>query len=145
MPKRIPPLSDAEIEAARPGDKSFKLYDGYGLYLQIKPNGSKLWRYNYRFKGKQNQISLGKYPDVSLSNARQKRIESRRLLIEGIDPSAVNKEEREREWADKKSIVGKPSVRVVIDGTIEIWKGRSVLRVTFEEAQFINGLLNKLL
>ena len=145
MPKRIPPLSESEIETACPGNGSYKLCDGYGLYLLIEPNGSKLWRYNYRFKGKQNSISLGKYPDVSLSEARIKRIESRRLLIEGLDPSAVKKEERVRNMAEKDAISGKPSVRVVIDGTIEIWKGRSVLRVTNEDAQFINNLLNKLL
>jgi hypothetical protein len=145
MPKRIPPLSETKIENSYPGKKSVRLFDGYGLCLQIEPNGSKLWRYRYRFEGKQKLISLGKYPDVSLSDARLKRIESRRLLTEGVDPSAARKEERVREKAEMESLFGKPSVRVLIDGTIEIWKGRSVLRVTREEAQFINDLLKRLL
>ena len=141
MPIRITPLSETEIEIACPGEKAVRLYDGYGLYLQVEPRGTKLWRYKYHFDGKENSISFGKYPDVSLADARLLRSEARLLLDQGIDPSAVRKEEKVK----RENPEGKLSVRVVIDGTIEIWQGRFFLRMTREQAQFINLQLIKLL
>jgi len=146
MPKRIPPLSETQIENARPSEKPIRLFDGAGLFLEIEPNGTKLWRYKYRFAGKQKMISCGIYPGVSLSDARLQRSEARRLLEEGFDPSAARKAERSRgELAEIAESKDGPSVRALIDGTFEIWKGRSVLRLTNEEAQFIKNLLNRLL
>jgi len=141
MPVRITPLSETEIETARPGKKTVRLYDGYGLYLQVEPRGVKLWRYKYHFNGKEKSISFGKYPEVSLQDARLLRSDARLLLDKGVDPSVARKEEKARTDFSE----GKLSVRMDIDGTIEIWKGRSVLRMTREEAQFIDDLLTKLL
>lgn len=146
MPKRIPPLSETQIENARPGEKPIRLFDGGGLFLEIEPNGSKRWRYKYRFGGKEKMISCGVYPGVSLSDARLQRSEARLLLEEGVDPSAARKMERSREeLTEITESKDRSSVRAVIDGTFEIWKGRSVLRLTNEEAQFIKNLLNRLL
>lgn len=141
MPMRISPLSETEIESALPCDKPIKMFDGAGLFLQIETSGRKLWRYKYRFEGKEKLLSFGKFPDVSLSDARLMRAEARLLLDNGIDPSSLRKEER----AIKGTAEGRPSVRAVMDGTIELWKGRSVLRLSREEAEFVNELLNKLL
>lgn len=141
MSMRISPLSETEIESALPCDKPIKMFDGAGLFLQIETSGRKLWRYKYRFEGKEKLLSFGKYPDVSLSDARLMRAEARLLLDKGIDPSSARKKETLIHGATEV----KPSVRVVMDGTIEIWKGRSVLRFTQEEATFVNKLLNKLL
>jgi integrase len=84
------------IEAAQKRDKPYKLTDGNGLHLLINPNGSKLWRLRYRFVGKQLMLSLGAFPEVSLSAARQKRDEARRLLAEGKNPSQQRREDRLR-------------------------------------------------
>ena len=63
-------LTDTAIKKAKPGDKPVKLSDGKGLYLLVNPVGSKLWRWKYRFLGKEKVMSLGAYPDVSLAQAR---------------------------------------------------------------------------
>lgn len=92
MPRTVTPLSDSAIKTAKPKEKLYKLTDGQGLYLEIKPNGSKLWRFRYRFDGKDmTPLSFGAYPDLSLVKARQKRTEARQLLADGIDPGAQKK------------------------------------------------------
>ena len=84
-------LADLNIKKAKPGDKTRKLFDGGGLFLQIEPGGGKLWRYKYRFDGKYKLLALGKYPDVSLQEARKRHTEAREQLAQGIDPSALKK------------------------------------------------------
>lgn len=102
MPRKVLPLSDSEIKAAKPKEKLYQLFDGQGLYLDIKPNGSKLWRFKYRFAGQDKPpLSLGAYPDLPLVKARQKRTEARQLLAEGIDPGAVKKAAKQAQMADK--------------------------------------------
>jgi hypothetical protein len=64
-----------------------KLTDGNGLYLEVKPNGSKLWRYRYRTAGKENLFAVGEYPAISLQDARKARDDARELLKQGIHPS----------------------------------------------------------
>lgn len=84
-------LNDPIIRNARPREKAFKLADGGGMYLEVTPSGSKLWRLKYRFGGKEKRLSLGIYPEVSLRDARAKRNELRRQLAEGSDPSVVRR------------------------------------------------------
>lgn len=84
-------LSDAKIRAAKPRDNAYKLTDSHRLYLLVKPNGSKLWKWNYVYDGKQKTMAFGIYPMVSLVNARAKRDDARALLDEGKDPSVVKK------------------------------------------------------
>jgi hypothetical protein len=74
--------------------KAYKPRDGQGLHLLIKPSGSRLWRLWYEFEGVEKGLSLGIYPDVSLKRARAKRDEARKLIAEGIDPSAKRKAEK---------------------------------------------------
>ncbi|MCD5329921.1 tyrosine-type recombinase/integrase [Chromobacterium piscinae] len=74
--------------------KPAKLTDAQGLTLWVMPNGSKYWRLKYRFLGKEKLLALGVYPEVSLKEARLKRDEARRLLSEGIDPSAKRQEDK---------------------------------------------------
>ena len=66
-------LNARKVEAAKGKEKSYKLSDGGGLYLQVEPNGSRYWRMKYRFAGKEKRLSFGVYPTVSLADARQKR------------------------------------------------------------------------
>lgn len=87
-------LNDTKIRNAKPRDRSYKLWDVHGLYALITPNGSKLWRFTYRFQGKANQVSLGPYPVVSLVSARAKRDALRLLVLEGKDPSQERRLEK---------------------------------------------------
>jgi integrase len=91
VPKIVTPLSDKQIKGAKPNDKSYKLSDGNGLYLFINTVGSKIWRIDYTKDNKRNTISLGKYPEVSLSQARDKTREIKKLLKDGLDPSKNKK------------------------------------------------------
>lgn len=87
MPKLATPLSAIEIKNAKPKDKPYPLSDGGGMYLLVKPNGSKLWQMDYRLNGKRGTASFGAYPEVTLSQAREKRLEARRLIADGIAPA----------------------------------------------------------
>lgn len=85
-------LSNTAIINAKAADKSYKMYDTDGLFLQVTPKGGKWWRLKYRFDGKEKLLSLGTYPDISLSQARQKREDSKKLLAIDIDPSENRKQ-----------------------------------------------------
>ena len=81
------PLTDVAIRRAQPGNKSRKMFDGRGLYLEVTPWGGKWWRFKYRFGSKEKRLALGVYPDVSLKEARRRCEDARRLLTREIDPS----------------------------------------------------------
>lgn len=85
-------LTAAACNNAKPKDKPYKLSDEKGLFLQIQPNGSKYWRLNYRFNGKQKTASFGVYPDVTLAEARHKRDSAKKLISNGTDPCAAKQE-----------------------------------------------------
>ena len=102
MAKVTTRLSDKEIKSAKPKEKEYILSDGDGLRLRVKPNGSKLWLLNYThpIKRKRTNLSLGKYPDLSLANARKTLQEAKELLAQGIDPQ----EERKRHQQELKAV-----------------------------------------
>jgi integrase len=87
-------LTDLVIRKAKPALKPYKIADGNGLWLHIKPNGSKLWRLRFTYFGKETSLSLGKHPAVSLSHARNKAVEARKLLQENINPVARRREDK---------------------------------------------------
>jgi len=92
-------LTDAKIRAARPTGKPYKLADGEGLYLLVKPTGARLWRFKYRFGGKEKLAAFGGYQPgssdhVSLSEARDRLTEAKGQLRDGIDPSAAKRAEK---------------------------------------------------
>jgi len=99
-------LTEAQIRKAKAGESPQKLFDARGLYLHVMPNGGKYWRFNYRFREKHKTLSLGVYPDVTLTKARDRHLAARQLLAEGIDPSVEKKtsshtfETIAREWHD---------------------------------------------
>ncbi len=88
MARVTKPLTNTEVKQAKPKDKEFNLVDGNGLALRIKPNGSKLWIFNYLrpYTKKRTSLSFGSYPTISLAEARIKRNDARELLAKGIDP-----------------------------------------------------------
>ncbi|MFL6796356.1 MAG: tyrosine-type recombinase/integrase [Xanthobacteraceae bacterium] len=87
-------LKSLSLEHAKPRDRPYKLSDGEGLHLLVQTTGAKLWRFRYRFGGKENMIGFGSFPEVSLASARQKRDEARKVLAEGKDPSQQKKLDR---------------------------------------------------
>jgi integrase len=87
-------LTDIKVRTAKPMDKQYKLTDGNGMHLLVHPNGSRYWRLQYRFGGKQKMLALGVYPDVSLADARARRDEARKQLANGIDPSDKKKTDK---------------------------------------------------
>ena len=108
-------LTDAQIKHAKPKAKQYKLSDGRGMYLLVKPTGSKLWRFDYRFKGNRKTISLGTYPEISLKGARERLGEARKLLSNDVDPGYYRKIQKivtdtntfevvAREWFAKNSL-----------------------------------------
>lgn len=100
MPRKVTPLTDSAIKAAKPLDKPHKLTDGQGLYLEVMPGGSKLWRLKYRYGDKEKRLALGAYPDVPLQKARQRRAEAREQLANGIDPGEQKKAAKQAQRAE---------------------------------------------
>jgi integrase len=106
-------LTDTVIRTTKPTEKPQKLFDGGGLYLLIKPTGTRLWHLKYRVAGREKLISFGQYPEVSLKQARERRDDARKLIAAKVDPSAKRKAERAaqsdtfeaitREWLDVKA------------------------------------------
>ncbi|MFZ3182667.1 MAG: integrase arm-type DNA-binding domain-containing protein [Pseudomonas sp.] len=88
------PLTDSAIKTAKPKEKAYKLSDAHGLYLLVKPNGSKLWRLKFRVNGTEKGLAFGVYPTISLAQARQRREEAREQLANGIDPSEQKKADK---------------------------------------------------
>jgi integrase len=88
------PLTNTEIRNAKPSEKPIKLFDGGGLFLLIAPAGGKWWRLKYRFGGKEKLLSFGTYPEVSLSEAREKRDQARKLLAADVDPGENRKAQK---------------------------------------------------
>ncbi len=87
-------LKEVKFRNAKPKEKPYRLNDGGGLSLLINPNGSKWWRFRYTFNGKENGLSFGVYPDVTLESARKKRAAARQSVADGIDPAAERKEKK---------------------------------------------------
>lgn len=88
------PLTDIACKNAKPREKQYKLNDGNGLYLLVKPNGGRYWRMKYQLDGKEKLLSFGVYPEVSLHEAREKRQEARKLLRDDVDPAQAKREDR---------------------------------------------------
>jgi len=107
------PLTDIQVRQLGPRENDYKKADGGGLYVQVQCTGSKLWRLRYRFDGKENVLSFGPYPAVSLARARELRTEAKSLLADGIDPSAHAKEKRARTFALTEHTFEKISAELV--------------------------------
>ena len=108
------PLTTRSIKALKPGPKPRKVADSKGLYVLVHPNGSKYWRLKYRVAGREKTLALGVYPATSLAMAREGGDAARRLLAQGIDPSAAKQaaklaqadsfEAVTREWMDNRDL-----------------------------------------
>jgi integrase len=97
LPPKSKSLNDIELKSLKPRAKSWKRFDGQGLYIEITPAGKKYWRFKYRFNGKEKRLSLGTYPLISLKEARRAANEVRIKLTKDIDPSAERQARKQRE------------------------------------------------
>lgn len=97
MARRVKPLTANQVIKAKPKEKKYKLSDGGGLFLQINPNGSKLWRLSYRIGGKAKEYAIGTFKDYSLEKARKKREELRGLVANGIDINDLKKQDKKEQ------------------------------------------------
>ena len=82
-------LTDISIRTAKPKDTQYKLFDSGGLYILVKPNGAKYWRLKYRIFGKEKLLSIGTYPDVSLSEAREKILQAKKQVASNFMKSSL--------------------------------------------------------
>ena len=110
-------LTDVKARTAKAKAKPYKISDERGLYLYIAPGGGKLWRLDYAFDGKRKTLAMGPYPEITLSDARERREEARKLLANGVDPGTVKKAQKAarleraansfevlaREWYEKQT------------------------------------------
>lgn len=87
-------LSEFAIKKAKPKERIYRMADGGGMYLEVMPNGSKYWRLQYRFGGKEKRLAFGVYPPVSLAAAREKARLAKEQLAEGFDPGELKKQEK---------------------------------------------------
>ncbi|MDN7182593.1 integrase arm-type DNA-binding domain-containing protein [Caballeronia sp. SEWSISQ10-4 2] len=127
------PLTDVKIRQAKASTKPIKITDANGLYIEVKPNGSKLWRYRHELNGKENVFAVGEYPEVSLKAVRAARDSARALVKKGIHPShaqrieLVNTIEAGREtfkvvceeWFGKKKTTWTPRHHIEVSRVLE--------------------------
>lgn len=96
-------LFDTKIKGVKPSGKQIKLFDAGGLFLLVTPKGGKLWRFKYRFDGKEKLLALGAYPEITLAEARERRDKARKQLANDIDPGAVRKAMKEAETEETET------------------------------------------
>jgi len=118
-------LTDPAIRNAKSGEKPKRFFDGGGLYLEVSPAGGKLWRWKYRYQGREKRLALGKYPEISLAEARSLAADARRTLAHGVDPAQAKRSaavqgetfgDLAREWYGKFEHTWTP------DGAKDIWE-----------------------
>lgn len=119
------PLTDAKCRSAQSGGRLQKLSDGGGLQLWVQPKGGNLWRFAYRFGGKQKLLAFGVYPTVSLARARQLREDAKRLLADGHDPATEKKRQAE-------ALANAPTFRAIAEEYVAKLRreGRSAATIT---------------
>ena len=116
-------LTDTEIRRSKAGDKPYKLADSGGLHLMVRPAGGRLWRWKYRFEGAEKLMSLGRYPDIGLADARERRDAARRKLANGIDPMAERMAEKTALEAATEHTFEK-----IAERWLDHWKGNKSAR-----------------
>lgn len=142
MPKIVKPLTDMQPRSAKPKEKSYKLADGGGLFLLVKPDGSKYWRMSYRFEGTERALAFGKYPEVSLAEARKFRLIAKSQLSAGIDPSQAKRIEKA-----KKSLINTNTFEAVTmewhANRSEGWQERTSINVLHRLQKDVFPLIGK--
>ena len=105
MPKISKPLTTTEVKNYKPESKMYKKPDGKGLWLIINPNGTKFWRYDFKYGNKNLSMSFGIYPEIGLKEARDKREEARELLTNNINPISVKRIKKASESLTLQNVI----------------------------------------
>jgi integrase len=130
-------LTDTEIKKAKGADEPYRMPDAGGLFLWVTPSGGKLWRWKYRFEGKQKLMTFGRYPDVSLSRSRERHAEQRAILANGFDPMAQKKAAK-----TAVRIATENSFASVANKWLQHWKGdKSMRHVDSTERRLASNIL----
>jgi len=118
-------LTEMQVRNAKPRDKPYKLFDGGGLYLEVVPTGSRIWRLKFRqANGKENRLTFGPYPEITLQEAREKRLETRRLMLQGVDP-AKHRDATKRIAADQLANTFEKIAREWYANKVPTWSDRT--------------------
>ena len=117
----MPPLTEAKLKSIKTSGKIERFYDDRGLYLELSKAGGKLWRWKYRFDGKEKRLSLGAWPEVSLKEARERRDRARLALQDGVDPGLKN---RKKAAATADGRTFESVAREWVDGRVGVWSQR---------------------
>ncbi len=131
-------LKDADIRSLRPRESAYKVGDELGLFLLVLPSGSLLWKMKYRFRGAERKLSLGRYPEVSLRAAREKRDEARRTIASGSDPAAL-----QRAAEIEAAINAATTFRQVAEEYIERMEVEGKAETTITKARWLLRLLDR--
>ena len=133
-------LDSRALAALKPKEKAYKIGAGAGLYLEVMPHGSKLWRLKYRFGGKENKLSMGAFPGVSIEQARKARDTARSLLKAGNDPAAIRKAER-AECATQRTRAKAFRLVMTLENSLTIETPRQILTLTPEQTAAVRAFL----
>lgn len=142
MPTRQMPLEAASILALRPNAAPYKLSDGGGLSLLVNPNGSKWWRFSYRWLGKRNSLSCGVFPAASLDEARARRDIFQAMLASGIDPREHIRTERTKARAEQVRQLAAARFAIDSDGALSFRLGHRRLMLTPDETAELRAFLD---
>lgn len=142
MPKLITPLTDIQPRTAKPKEKPYKLGDGGGLFLLINPDGSKYWRMGYRFADQQKLLAFGKYPEISLLDARKLRQEAREKINKGIDPAQAKRIDRQLK-ATNAANTFEAVAREWHANKLEAWQPRTAANVLHRLEKDVFPLIGK--
>ena len=144
MPKLATPLTDLRIKAAKPKDKPYQLADGEGMYLEIMPSGSKIWRMAYRQANRttSTRLTFGHYPALGLAEARQKRAEAKKQIVEGVDPAQAKRVEKVAS-ATAAANTFEAVARMWHENKLEQWQVRTAANILHRLEQDVFPLIGK--
>ena len=122
----MPLTTTKQIENLKPRPKLYRVaVIGGGLCIEVTPSGGKLWRFRYNYAGKEKLLALGKYPEIALKDARERRDEARKLLANGIDPGEARKEEKAAKVEANQNTFGR-----IAEEWVEVWReGKATVTV----------------
>ncbi len=131
------PLTDVQIRNMKPQARAYRRADGGGLFIEVRPGGSKLWRLAYRFDGKQKLMAFGSYPETSLARAREKRQAAKAVLQDGVDPMAQARAQKETRRAEVEH-----SFQMIAAQLLEKLGREGLATSTLEKKQWLLDMAN---
>ncbi len=134
--------TDEAAHAIAPADKPRKVTVGLGLYLLVNPNGSRWWRFRFRFNGRQNTLSCGIFPEVGVREAIARRDQYRALLADGLNPSDHKKVERADQYRQREE--QRDAARFLVDsaGALSVRLGNRVVLLSPPETAELRSFLD---